>query len=91
MPAERRPSVVYNPEYRAILRMVKEARREAGMTQVEVARALGRPDSYVSKCERGDRRIDVEELAEFARVYDKPIDYFYGLTKRRKSPKPPRK
>lgn len=64
--------------------MIKEARREAGLTQEEVAKALGRPLSYVSKCERGDRRIDVAELGEFARLYDKPIEYFYSLTRRRK-------
>ena len=46
------------------------------MTQVQVARALGRPNSYVSKCELGERRIDPIDLWEFASLYGKPVLYF---------------
>ena len=50
--------------------------KQAGLTQIEVARLLGRPQSFVSKCESGERRVDVTELAKFAGVYRKPLDFF---------------
>jgi len=43
---------------------------------VQVARKLRRPQSFVSKCESGERRVDVVELAEFARLYRKPLSFF---------------
>lgn len=64
--------------YQRLLRMLREARVEAGLTQTQAAAALGKPQSYVSKCESGERRIDAIELEEFARVYGKPITRFYA-------------
>lgn len=49
---------------------------EAALTQVEVANQIQRPQSFVSKIESGERRIDVVELSELARVYRKPLDFF---------------
>jgi len=46
------------------------------LTQEQVAAALNRPQSFVSKCESGERRIDVVELEDFARLYRKPISFF---------------
>ena len=52
-----------------VLRRLLVARREAcGMTQVELAAALHRPQSYVSKVERGERRLEVVEFIEYARA-----------------------
>jgi transcriptional regulator with XRE-family HTH domain len=48
----------------------------AGLTQVEVANRLKRPQSFVSKIESGERRVDVVELSELARVYRRPLDFF---------------
>jgi transcriptional regulator with XRE-family HTH domain len=45
-----------------MLARLVEARRAAGLNQVELAEKLGRPQSFVSKIEKGDRRIDVLEL-----------------------------
>jgi transcriptional regulator with XRE-family HTH domain len=55
---------------------LKEARRLAGLTQADVAAQLHEPQSFVSKCESGERRVDFVELKEFARVYKVPISYF---------------
>lgn len=83
MARRRRRSAVYDPEYRYVIRRVREARENAGMTQEDVADALGRPLSFVSKCELGERRIDPVDLKRFADLYDKPLEYFYPATTRR--------
>jgi len=67
---------IYSPEYRRLLAKLKAARIEAGLTQSDVAGRLNRPQSYVSKCESGERRIDVIELSHFAQVYGKPVSFF---------------
>lgn len=54
------------------------SRKDAGLTQVEVARRLGRTQSFVTKAERGERRLDVVELRAFARIYRKPVSFFFG-------------
>jgi transcriptional regulator with XRE-family HTH domain len=46
--------------------MLIAARETTGLTQIEVAEALGRPQSFVSKYEIGERRIDVEEFLQIA-------------------------
>jgi len=46
--------------------MLIEARKATGLTQVQVARKLGRPQSFVSKYETGERRLDVIEFLEIA-------------------------
>lgn len=61
---------------RVLARRLREARREAGLSQMECAARLGRPQSYVSRCEAGLRRVDVFELAQFARVYGKGLEFF---------------
>ena len=45
-----------------------DARRSAGVTQVELASRLSKPQSFVSKIERGERRIDVLEFCAVARA-----------------------
>lgn len=48
--------------------LLVSARRKAGLTQSQVAEALNRPQSYVSKYERGDRRLDFVEFVELSEV-----------------------
>jgi transcriptional regulator with XRE-family HTH domain len=45
-----------------------------GLTQADVARALGTTQAYVSKSENGERRLDAVELYDFARVYGAPLE-----------------
>jgi transcriptional regulator with XRE-family HTH domain len=66
----------HSQAYRDFSSQLRQARKEAGLTQIEVARLLGRPQSFVSKCESGERRVDVTELAKFAGAYSKPLDFF---------------
>ncbi len=65
----------YHYEWYIFLGQVKD-RIEAGLTQVDVAQSLGKPQSFISKCESGERRVDFVELIDFAQLYDKPLDYF---------------
>jgi len=53
---------IYAPEYAVVLRLFREAREAAGLTQVELAERLGQTQSFVSKIERGDRRLDLIQL-----------------------------
>ena len=53
---------IYTREYALALRLLKEARGRAGVTQVDLANKLGQSQSFVSKIERGDRRLDVVQL-----------------------------
>lgn len=55
---------------------LREARRAAGLSQSESAESLHKPQSFVSRCESGIRRVDIFELQEFARVYGKALTYF---------------
>lgn len=69
-------SAATRPQYRRFLERLRAARQEASLTQIEVARRLRRTQAFVSKCESGERRIDVVELAAFARVYGKDLSFF---------------
>jgi transcriptional regulator with XRE-family HTH domain len=66
----------YRRRYAQFLGKLKQARVEAGLTQVQVADRIKRPQSFVSKIESGERWIDLVELSELARVYRKPLDFF---------------
>ena len=52
----------YSSDYAHFLAELRSARAEAGVSQVQLAEMLGQRQTYVSKCERGDRRLDVVEL-----------------------------
>ncbi len=71
------PKAVYSSEYKSILSKLKEARLKAGLNQAEVASKLSRPQSYLSKIESGERRIDVLEIKLLAQVYKKPVSFFF--------------
>lgn len=59
----------FSDEYSEMLVLLRKARKEAGLTQVEAARAFGKTQSFISKIERGEIRIDPIELQRFAKLY----------------------
>jgi transcriptional regulator with XRE-family HTH domain len=69
-------SAARSPRYRQFLERLRSARADAGLTQEQVATRIGRPQSFVSKCESGDRRVDIIELEVFADAYGKALSYF---------------
>ncbi len=67
---------IHTKEYAVFVERLKTARLEAGLTQVQVAKKLKRPQSHVSNVESGQQRLDVIELQRFAKIYRKDINYF---------------
>ncbi|QLY30409.1 helix-turn-helix transcriptional regulator [Nocardia huaxiensis] len=53
---------IYSAEYQRLCAVLRQLRQDAGLTQVEVAARLDVPQSFVSKYESGERRLDVIEL-----------------------------
>ena len=67
---------IYTKDHKFIIEQLKKARIEAGFDQEKVAELLGKTQSYVSKIEAGQRRIDIIQLKEFSKIYKKDINYF---------------
>jgi len=67
---------IYSKEYKNVIERLKKARLEAVLKQEDVAKKLKKPQSYISKIERGERRVDVVELELFAKLYKKEIKWF---------------
>jgi transcriptional regulator with XRE-family HTH domain len=59
---------LFSPQYDRFRLLLIQARKTASLTQVELAVKLSRPQSFVSKYERGERRLDVVEFLEVARA-----------------------
>jgi transcriptional regulator with XRE-family HTH domain len=59
---------VFTPTYARFRELLIEARENTGLTQAVLAKRLKRPQSYVSKFERGERRLDVVEYLEVAQA-----------------------
>lgn len=71
---------VFSKQYERFKQLLIEARKKAGLTQVELAERLSRPQSYVSKYERGERRLDVIEFLDLAEAIGiEPIEFLRKL------------
>jgi len=60
---------IVSRDYRAFLRLFRETRKNAKLTQRDVAERIGQTQSFISKCERGERRIDIVELRTFCKAF----------------------
>lgn len=69
---------IYSKEYSLFLEQLRKAREEKGLTQVDVAERLGQTQSFVSKVERGERRLDVVELRAFCSAFGVSFTTFVG-------------
>lgn len=65
---ERPVSSIRTAEYDALLRVVRQARQDAGLTQRELSAKMGKAETFIVKVERGTRRLDLIELAELSRA-----------------------
>jgi len=72
-----------DPTYILFRKMLAEKRVEKGFTQVQVADRLRLPQSYVSKYENGERRIDIAEFLHVARALGiHPVEFLQELLRR---------
>ena len=67
---------IYTKQHKKVAKRLERTRIEIGYTQKEVAEKLKKSQSYVSKVEAGQQRIDIIELSLFAKLYKKSINYF---------------
>ena len=67
---------IYTKAHRALVEKLIKARKDSSLKQEDVAKLLGRTQSYISKIEAGQRRIDIIQLREFAKIYKKNVDFF---------------
>ena len=70
------PRAIYTKDHNAIVERLKKARLESGLGQVDASKKLGKTQSYLSKIESGQRRFDVLQLKEFAKIYKKDLSFF---------------
>jgi transcriptional regulator with XRE-family HTH domain len=67
---------IFTEDHKYLIQQLKKARKEAKLEQLDVARKLSKTQSYVSKIEAGQRRIDIVQLKKFAKIYKKEISFF---------------
>lgn len=66
-------------DYTRFLSLLREVRLAAGLTQHDLADKLDQTQSFISKCERGERRIDIIELRAFCKALDISLSEFILL------------
>jgi transcriptional regulator with XRE-family HTH domain len=66
----------YQKAYTAFRERLINARKDAGLTQGDVNHRMGKPHSFISKCELGERRVDFVELQQLASIYGKNLSFF---------------
>lgn len=67
---------IYSSEHKIIIEKLKQARIDVGFDQEDVAKKIGKTQSYISKLESGQRRIDLLCLKELAKIYNKDLSFF---------------
>ena len=64
------PRSVFSDDYRRLVRLLVQLRHDSEITQVELAKRLGKPQSYISKIESCERRLDVVEYCKLVKALD---------------------
>lgn len=73
---------VFTEEYQLFLQLLIQTRKDANITQVQLAKLLHKPQSYVSKYENSERRLDVIETFEILFALKiKPHQFFEQMEK----------
>jgi len=72
---------IYSEKQKKFIEKLKKTRKEAKLTQKQVAEKLGYTQSYLSKIESGQLKVDIFQIEELANIYKKEINYFIGDVK----------
>lgn len=67
---------IYSEDYKYLAGQLKKSRKEAKLTQNQVAGYFGYSQSYISKVEMGQLRLDILQLKKFANLYKKDLNFF---------------
>lgn len=67
---------IFTKSHKYLVKQLIAARKRARLKQQDVAKKLGRTQSYISKIESGQRRVDIVQLKELAAIYKRKFDFF---------------
>lgn len=67
---------IYSEDHKYLVSQLREARKKSGLDQIKAAKLLKTTQSYISKLESGQCRIDIIQLKEMAKIYKKKMNYF---------------
>lgn len=75
---------IHSAQSKRLRHLLVRYRKEAGLTQAELATQIGRPQTFISKIEIGERRIDVIELIQMlAAMRADPVEFIAALTRKK--------
>lgn len=64
------PKTIFGGDHRHLVAVLTETRQDSGLTQAELAKRVGKDQTFISIIERGQRRVDVLEFVALARAMD---------------------
>ncbi len=67
---------LYSNEHNELRKLLKQVRLGAGLRQEDLARLVGKPQSFISKCESGERCLDLLELRQVCQAVGVPLKEF---------------
>lgn len=67
---------IHSSEYERFLTLLRKTRMQSGLTQDDIATKLNATQSFVSKCERGERRLDIVELGAWCSALNVSLTSF---------------
>jgi transcriptional regulator with XRE-family HTH domain len=74
-----REKSIFTRDYETFLSTLRRLREDSGRTQSDVAKVLKRDQSVVSKCERGERRMDIIEVRVYCRAIGMELEKFIRI------------
>jgi transcriptional regulator with XRE-family HTH domain len=80
------PRFPTSKEYTEFAAQVAVTRKACGLTQYQLAEKLGRPQSYIAKIERAERRVDIVEFLELIDALDKDPNPFFDRIRKSRVP-----
>lgn len=78
---------IWTSEYAVLLELLRETRESAGLTQVELAKKIKQSQSFVSKIEIGERRLDLIQLRSMCLTLGTTLSAFVAQLEQRLSKK----